>query len=274
MAPDGIFPLDHDTLQRIVLGFVGACGIAFWAHRAAMLSRSGAIAATLAGTVAAGVGWGYALLLVAFFVSSSLLSLLPASRREDATEIVAKGSRRDARQVFSNGGAFAICALFSAYTGQPAWTAAALGSIMAATADTWASELGVAFGGAPRSAVSGRIVPAGTSGAVTVVGTLAMFIGVAFMGTVAALSGVDSRLAAVGAVAGVAGAIVDTLLGATMQERRRCPACNTETERVVHTCGTTTVLLGGLRGFDNDRVNLTSTISGGLVAWLIISGLH
>ncbi len=258
------------TLYRLVLGFLGASAIALWAKRATMLSRSGAVAAVMAGTIACLGGWHLALLLAAFFLSSSSLSLLPGTSRGEPGDIIAKGSRRDARQVFANGGAFTICALVSAYSQNPAWTAAALGSIFTATADTWATELGLTFGGQPRSAVSWKRVPPGTSGAVTAAGTVGMFLGAGFMGTVAVLAGVDTRVAVIGATAGVLGAVTDTLLGATIQERRMCATCNRQTERVLHSCGRTTDRSGGIRGFDNDLVNLTSTICGGIVAWLLI----
>ena len=58
-------------------------------------------------------------------------------------------------------------------------------------------------------------------------------------------------------------------IGATIQERRQCPACDRPTERGVHDCGTSTVHVGGLRGMDNDLVNLIATVVGAAVAaWL------
>jgi uncharacterized membrane protein len=66
-------------------------------------------------------------------------------------------------------------------------------------------------------------------------------------------------------IGGIAGSIVDSLAGATLQSRRRCPACGTDTEQRVHRCGRTTDLVGGIRWMDNDVVNALSTVGGALV---------
>jgi uncharacterized membrane protein len=68
------------------------------------------------------------------------------------------------------------------------------------------------------------------------------------------------------AAGGLAGVLVDSLLGATVQRRRWCPACERQTERTTHDCGTPTAPRGGLAWLDNDMVNLLSNAAGGLVA--------
>ena len=68
---------------------------------------------------------------------------------------------------------------------------------------------------------------------------------------------------------GIAGAFVDSLLGATLQERRWCPACGRFTERPVHRCGAATIVRGGMAGFGNDGVNLVSVVAGAIVTVLL-----
>jgi len=65
---------------------------------------------------------------------------------------------------------------------------------------------------------------------------------------------------------GVAGATIDSLLGATLQELRRCDACERLCEIDPHGCGAPTRRVRGIAGFSNDAVNLSATLAGALVA--------
>jgi uncharacterized membrane protein len=144
---------------------------------------------------------------------------------------------------------------------------AAAGALAAAGADTLATEVGTWWGGAPWSLRTGKRVPPGTSGAVTVEGTLALVASAAAVAVLAAaLTVVPWR--AVGAVtaAGTAGALADTVVGAWGQQRRWCPGCQADTEQDPHACGGPTQWVGGRRWLDNDAVNLLATMVGALGA--------
>ena len=68
------------------------------------------------------------------------------------------------------------------------------------------------------------------------------------------------------ALAGLAGSLVDSVLGATVQGIYWCAACQKETERRIHTCGAATEPLRGWGWLNNDLVNLVSSVAGGLLA--------
>jgi uncharacterized protein (TIGR00297 family) len=261
-------------LERATAGLVAAALVALAARRAGALSSSGALAATLVGAAAVTAGWSWGALLVLYFVCSTLLSRAgQATKTKRTAGVVAKGGRRDARQVLANGGLFACAALLTqVLPGSAATTAAAaaLGALAAATADTWATEIGVAADGTPRSLLTLRPVPPGTSGGVSVAGSLAMIAGAAFIAFVARALGLTQQVLAL-AAGGTAGAIADSLLGATLQERRWCATCERSTERALHDCGQATVPAGGLAWLDNDAVNFAATLVGALVAALLAS---
>ena len=67
---------------------------------------------------------------------------------------------------------------------------------------------------------------------------------------------------------GLSGAVADTVIGATLQERRRCLGCGEYTERIVHSCGSRTRVSRGVPGIGNDAVNFIATVIGsGIAFW-------
>jgi uncharacterized protein (TIGR00297 family) len=232
------------------------------------------VAAAAAGTIAVGAGWDWGVLLFGYFVSSSLLSRFRAAEKEARVRgRVEKGGggQRDAAQVAANGGVFVLAAIGYALTGHAAAVAIAAGALAASTADTWATELGTIARRVPRSIVTWRAVPVGTSGGVTGEGTVASLAGATFLGALAA--GVSwGWTAALGAVAGgVFGSLFDSFLGGTIQDRRWCTHCAVATEQITHVCGNATRHAGGWSWVDNDVVNALSTVAGalvGLAVWL------
>ena len=71
---------------------------------------------------------------------------------------------------------------------------------------------------------------------------------------------------AIVAGAGFSAALVDSLLGATVQAVYRCPRCKEEAEAPIHTCGQETVLMRGMPVITNDMVNLIATLAGAAIA--------
>jgi uncharacterized protein (TIGR00297 family) len=259
------------VIDRVVAGALLAAGIAGAGWHAHALTGRGAAAAAVIGTLAVAAGWNTGILLILYFVAATILTRAGAARKaQRVADIVAKGGRRDARQVIANGGAFAAAAAGALLWPHPVWMVAAAGALAASTADTWGTELGTLADGTPRLVTSWRPVPAGTSGAVSVPGLLATVAGAAFIATATISLGWTPADGAAVAGGGIAGALADSLLGATVQERRHCPSCNADTERPVHSCGAATRHAGGLAGLENDAVNLLSSTVGALVAAALV----
>jgi len=254
-------------LLRSLAGFTLAALLALASRHARSLSPSGAWTAVVVGTVATAAGWVWCTLLLAFFVSSSVLSRWRQREKAARTNgLVERGGERDAWQVLANGGVFALCALGALLVPSPLWIVAGAGALAGATADTWATEIGTAIGGQPYRVLGWRPARAGTSGAVTTAGSVAMLAGAALLGVTATLGGVGNPGSAAVFIGGVAGALADTLVGATVQERRWCARCHEATECRTHACGNATERRGGWARMDNDAVNLTSTVVGAAVA--------
>jgi uncharacterized protein (TIGR00297 family) len=258
-------------LLQLVLGAVCASIIAYGAYRARSLSKSGAWGALLEGTVIFGMGgWRWAVLLLTFFISSSALTRLFARRKASLNEKFDKGGQRDIGQVLANGGIASIFAGLHFFFPQASWTWMAFAASLAAVnADTWATELGVLNPSLPRLITSWKPVERGTSGGISVYGTLAAAGGAVLVAVIAGLvrtTGNFWTVAGIASLGGLTGALFDSLLGATVQAIYRCPHCDKETEKhPLHTCGTQTVQVRGWRWLNNDMVNVGCALVGGIV---------
>jgi uncharacterized protein (TIGR00297 family) len=260
---------------HLVGGFILAIVVAAGAYAADLLSRSGAIAAIVVGTLTFGIGGPLpGALLLLFFISSSLLSRVGGAKKRKVAAAFAKGGRRDHGQVMANGALAALLCVGFGLTGDSVWLAGLTGALAAVNADTWATELGVLARQAPRMVTTGARVEAGTSGAVSALGVAAALGGALLISTPAAVAERAPLLALIAAASGVAGSLFDSLLGATVQAIYTCPACAKETERhPVHTCGTPTVPLRGWRWLDNDGVNFGASLVGAVVSagtWIVL----
>jgi len=256
-------------LTRAIAGGLLAVVATFVARLARALSMSGALMSAVVGALAIAAGWSWGFLLLSVFVSASVLSKLGERKKAKlVSSVVQKGDERDAGQVLANGGIYAIAALGYIVFPSAIWQAVATGALAALAADTWATEVGILVGGEPVSIISARRVPPGTSGGVTLLGTMAGAGGALFVAAMATLANWPVPFAAA-ALGGMSGALADSVLGATLQTRRWCDVCAKPTERLVHDCGTPTRHAGGIAGFDNDAVNAACSGVGALVTLLL-----
>ena len=252
---------------HLLVSTVLAGAVAVAAQRARALNASGAVAAFLVGAVTFAIGdWQAALVLFAFFVPSTILSRVGKARKRKLVD-VGKHGPRDAWQVVANGGVAALALLLAPRLGAVAYAAFA-GAFAAASADTWGTEIGTLARGTPRSIFTFKPVATGLSGGITWQGTAAEIAGACVVAAIAALLHVAPFLPV--AAAGVAGAFVDSLLGATAQALRYCPACERACETDPHLCGTPTLVRRGFGWFENDAVNLAATLTGALLAVLFL----
>ncbi|MDW8148019.1 MAG: DUF92 domain-containing protein [Roseiflexaceae bacterium] len=260
-------------IPRIAAGLVLSTVIGAVAYHRQSLDRSGWLGAIITGTLTFGFGgWTWGCVLIVFFVTFSALShFRQAQKQQIAGEKFEKGGRRDLWQALANGGAGAALAVVYGLTGEPVMLLAAYVGVMATvTADTWATEIGVLSPHPPRLITSGRIVPPGTSGGVTLYGLGAsaggaLLIGAAALTLVAAERRVWLPLLLLAAlVGGVAGSLFDSLLGATVQAMYLSPTG--ETEKRASREGCVFPLVRGWRWMNNDMVNFLSSLAGGAVA--------
>ena len=250
------------------------------------LSKDGAVAAAIAGAATLSASFPCACLLLSFYLASSKLTELGAARKA-AVEADYKAGKglRTAWQVAANAAVPTVLAVaHAAAEGGPdaaPLAAAVLAYFACCCGDTWASEIGVLSPDKPRLIISGAEVPAGTNGGVTKLGLIASAAGGAFMGLVFLIaSAVGGGAGGVpppslrfslllGVASGVAGSVIDSLLGATVQYSGQDKAGKVNNKPVP---GVELTRISGKDYITNGAVNvLSATITAALVLALVAS---
>ena len=184
------------------------------------LTLDGAVSAHLFGTIAYGLGGlSGALPVLFFFISGSLLS----------KNIVHNGSspkkniRRDGDQVWANGFWFALSLIIYFFSKHPAFLAAAISSLAATTADTWATELGGnRIKGKTVLISTLKTVNPGTDGGISVGGSLSAIAGSILITLTFWVTRPQSGfvLLFIIAISGVVGCFADSWFGARIQGKK------------------------------------------------------
>jgi len=255
----------HGSLPALLTWTLCSAVIFYAAYKVQSLNAGGTATAFVMGIFifgAGGVQWITPILT--FFILSSLLSKLG----KKSAETTQKSSNRDVLQVLANGGIPMIIAIVNFFQSFDLAYIMFLGAIAAATADTWATEIGFFSKKDPRHILNFKTVEKGTSGGVTLLG----FVGSIFGAGVIALIGRAVTGGAVSVewilVAGFVGSFVDSVLGGSVQAMFKCSVCNKETEKRMH-CQMHTSHLKGFKWLDNDGVNFVNTIVGVVIIALI-----
>ena len=248
-----------------MIALLAAAGVAAVGWRLRWLTGDGAVAAAIVGAAVLGFGgWAWTGALFAFFVSGTALTALGRGAKTQPEHL---GRGRDAMQVLGSGGmAAAISVMWGMGAGADyirlVLPAAFLGSLAAAAADTWATELGMLSPHAPRLITTWQRVPRGTSGGISPAGCLAAVAGAALVAGVGAWG--DGRAFTAASIAGVLAMFLDSALGATVQASFVRPDGSSGEDRAPGYR-----LVRGVAWITNPVVNLFATLAGALVAALI-----
>lgn len=288
--------MENFIVVRCILALIISGGLALHGLKKKSLDISGAIGAVLVGffSIASSYRFG-AILIVCYYTSSKLTKI-----REDVKAKIESdyqlGGQRNIIQVFANSIiATIVCLIYYFYFGEDSdpsfvcsanfgfssttfWTSNFSGILWClyvahyacATADTWASELGVLAVRPPRLVTSLflREVPTGTNGGMSLLGTAAsagggVAIGVTFWLLSFFVSGnimLQFPMVIVGLVSGVLGSLYDSILGATVQAsyystERKCIVKRHEKAK-----DKSIIVVSGADILTNEAVNLVSIV--------------
>lgn len=194
--------------------------VALAGHRAGTVTRSGAAAGAIIGLVIfLSTGWQGWTLLIVTFIAASIASRMGLKRKMLLGIAEERGGRRGPGNAIANTGVAALAAAV-ALTGTSAELAllAFAAALAAGGSDTIASEIGKAWGRRTWSITSLKRVAPGTSGAMSVEGTIAGVAGAIGLGAAAvALSLTPAAWLAAIVIGATAGSLLESWLGATLE---------------------------------------------------------
>ena len=240
--------------------FLGAVVFGGISYRLRWLSLGGSFTASSFGFCLLWLGgWPWVIPLILFFGTSSILSKIGNKSSNSSDSVSQRDDIRNAIQVLANGGVAWLMLILFAISSDTFWYAGFIGSLAAATADTWATEIGRLAGGQPRHIVNGRILDKGLSGGITWQGTGGSLVGAVLIG-LSCVPFYDNEVGhciILGIAGGMTGSLLDSLFGATLQAKFRH-----EQSGVIHeerNLEIDFVKVSGFKWVTNDLVNVFCT---------------
>jgi len=242
-----MLPTSRPELGIAVLATLVFAGFARWLRG---VSPSGAVAgAVVCFLLYMSTGGRAVVALISVFALTWMATRFGHSRKQKLGTAEKDGGRR-ASQVLANLGVATIAAVLYAIYGNPAFLLATAAALSEAAADTVSSEIGQAVGSNPHLITNWKVVPVGTNGGITLVGTMAGVIAAVIVSAVFSITGLVSwKWSGIAVGSAIVGMIADSFLGAWLERRRI---------------------------LNNDLVNLLGTLVAATVAmvvgWNFISG--
>jgi len=185
------------------------------------VSVSGAIAgAVICFVLFVGAGPGGFVALVSVFILTWISTRLGYGQKQKLGTAQNREGR-SASQVLANLSISAVCAACFATTGNAAFLLATSAALSEAAADTVSSELGQAGSAKARLITTWKLVPAGSDGGVSVIGTLGGIAAAVLVTLVSVGVGMfPLKQTAASVMAALFGMIADSYLGATLERRK------------------------------------------------------
>jgi uncharacterized protein (TIGR00297 family) len=208
--------------RRIVLAVAVNLILALMALGLKTVNRSGAACGFLLG-VAVYLGWGYKsfLMMFAFFAVGSVATRLGYARKAARGVAEKRGGARSWREAVANslaGAFFSLLVITTHHEG--AFLIALIATFAEAAGDTASSEIGQWVSGRAYLITTFQPVPAGENGGVSLGGSIAGILSSSFVVALAFALGLCGKGASgIALAAAVAGNLLDSVLGATIERR-------------------------------------------------------
>jgi uncharacterized protein (TIGR00297 family) len=207
---------DHYALFQ---GLVFSLMIAYSSFIFTWITIDAVLPVIILGTIIFGFGgWVLTIAVIVFFITGSLLTRF---NRDDmhSEKQIGHEVRRDGVQIWANGFWLAVFCSLWFMVEIDGLLIAAFSALSVATADTWATEIGLSSSGKTFNLSTGHSVEPGTNGGVSIKGTFFSFLGALLIGFFASQAMQLNVLLVLSSVtvAGFLGSLIDSYIGAIYQ---------------------------------------------------------
>lgn len=207
-------------LQIVVIAIIIAFAFSYFAYRFKTADLSGLFSAALVGIILmvfADARWF--IIMLVFFILGSVCTRYKFEYKKRIGVEQGQSGARGYRNVFANGIIACAAAVLYGVFVEPIFIVMYVGCVATAAADTMASEIGVT-GGIPYLITTLKKVPIGTNGGVTLTGETVALLGGGVVSLAAlALHVITPWMAVVCTIAGFVGTNIDSLVGATLENK-------------------------------------------------------
>ena len=201
------------------------------------------------------------IILVVVFLGSVITKLFTKKKSQE---------KRKTIQIIANVGTSTLVILLYKITSNPTYLLIYAAVMAESLADTLASDIGILSKSEPINILTGKKGEKGISGNISILGLLSSLLGSFVIGIIYYI-GINNSIISfiIIVLSGFLGSIVDSILGASIQVKYKCPICKKITERKIH-CKEKTKYERGIKWIDNNVVNLLSNLSVFLLLWLLL----
>ncbi len=262
----------ESSIFYYLLTFFLSSAISVLSYKLKFLNLKGTFAIFVLAMVIFGLGGlNWTIPILVFFIFSSLISKIRRKNFEINSKYTETHSPRDHMQVLANGGFGGILVILNYFLPSEFFYFAFVSSIAAVCADTWSTEIGTITQAATVNILTFKVVQQGTSGGVSITGTIGGIIGATLI-TLSSLLWINVKhfyYVIFIIFAGIIGNLFDSVLGASVQAKYKCTVCSNVIEKPFH-CKEAALLIKGFKWINNDVVNFATAVIGGLFGFLFI----
>jgi uncharacterized protein (TIGR00297 family) len=281
-------------INKILLYLINIL-IAVYSLKKKKLTLLGTLAAFLIGLITIETGFEFFFIVLTFFLTSTTATKIGSKYKKQILDIYKTEKVRNIYQVLCNGLIPTLICIYlcinkhfgfviNKQNTENALLLAYMSYYACCTGDTWASELGVLSKRDPYLITNFRRVPRGTNGGVSLWGTFMSVLGGLTIGIVTGLLsilrecpeevvGYVIRLSVCGAFMGFLGSLIDSLLGATVQQTIICTREFKVKYVMVTGLGSSEEEEFGIDILDNNLVNLISATMTSIISIHLIDML-